>query len=497
MNPRIRAGLIGGAFGGLIALISGGRAAYLAGIIAGMIAGMLAAHSEHQSRPINGMRQGIQAGLVAGALTLLGALLRGFLLDPRIGAEQSAGAVLTIALGALLLAGIASALFATAQMLPPPRDKISTLLLFGLLALLYPWIDRLLQLQYMNEVIPVLVFILMALGLNIVVGYAGLLDLGYAAFFAIGAYSTGMISSPSSPFGINLSFWLAIWIAAAVAALFGILLGAPTLPLRGDYLAIVTLGFGEIVPITANNLDKFSISVLGYSILQDFNLTGGPKGINPINRPTFFGYDFSPLQPIPWYYLILAIMLLSIFFILRLRDSRLGRAWMAMREDELAAAAMGIDLVKTKLLAFSMGATFSGFAGAFYGAYISAIFPSSFRFDVSVMLLCMVILGGLGNMTGVILGGLIIQFADRLFLPQLSQLVQRLAQSTDSAVLKEINFASDFRLLLFGLTLVIMMLVRPEGLVPSERRRAELHAEDESPAIAAQERTDLYDVETA
>jgi branched-chain amino acid transport system permease protein len=293
-----------------------------------------------------------------------------------------------------------------------------------------------------------------------------------------------------------MTFWLAIWIAAAVAAIAGIILGAPTLPLRGDYLAIVTLGFGEIVPIAANNLDTFSINILGWSIVQDVDLTGGPKGINPINRPWLPGLgEFTASNPIPWYYLILAIMLFSIFFILRLRNSRLGRAWTAMREDELAAQSMGIDIVRTKLLAFAMGATFSGFAGAFYGAYISAIFPESFRFDVSVMLLCMVILGGLGNMTGVILGGLIIQFADRLFLPQLSQLVQALAQNSNSAVLKEINFASDFRLLLFGLTLVIMMLIRPEGLVPSARRRLELHAAEEAPEIAAQERIDVYDVE--
>jgi branched-chain amino acid transport system permease protein len=188
-------------------------------------------------------------------------------------------------------------------------------------------------------------------------------------------------------------------------------------------------------------------------------------------------------------------MVISIFFILRLRRSRLGRAWTAMREDELAAEAMGINIVRTKLLAFAMGATFSGFAGAFYAAYVSAIFPESFRFDVSVMLLCMVILGGLGNMTGVILGGLIIQFADRIFLPQFSAVVQALAQNSGSDTLKEVNFQSDFRLLLFGLTLVIMMAVRPEGLVPSERRRMELHAEAEGEEIMAQENTQLYDVQ--
>ncbi|HEX5692601.1 MAG TPA: hypothetical protein VFX76_21450 [Roseiflexaceae bacterium] len=477
MNPRVRAGITGGIFGALITIVSGGQVAYFAGILAGTIAGMLASQSEHQSNPVAGMRQGIQAGLVAGVIVLLGQLFRGLVINSALGQTTTFGAVLMLGLGGLLLAGIVAAIFGAIRSLPAPRDTIGTFVALAVLVVAYPWIDNLLQFQFMNEVIPILVFILMALGLNIVVGYAGLLDLGYAAFFAIGAYTTGMIASPH--FGVSLSFWLAIWIAAAVAATFGLILGAPTLPLRGDYLAIVTLGFGEIVPIAANNLDAFSLNIFGYPIIENVDLTGGPKGINPINRPWLPGIgEFTPSNPIPWYYLILVIMLLSIFFIVRLRNSRLGRAWTALREDELAAEAMGIDIVRTKLLAFSMGAMFSGFAGAFYGAYISAIFPSSFRFDVSVMLLCMVILGGLGNMTGVILGGLIIQFADRLFLPQLSQLVQALAQNSNSATLKEINFASDFRLLLFGITLVLMMLIRPEGLVPSARRRMELHSEE-------------------
>jgi branched-chain amino acid transport system permease protein len=480
MNPRIRAGLIGGIFGGLITFIGDhGLVAYLSGLIAGTITGMLVSQNEPQETLVSGMRQGIQAGLVAGAFVLVGQLVRGALINPLIGPADPMSWVMTVGMVGLLLTTIVAALFATVRTLPNPQDRIGTLVLIGILALIYPWLDRILQLRYMNEVIPVLVFVLMALGLNIVVGYAGLLDLGYAAFFAIGAYATGMVASPH--LGISLSFWLAIWIAAATAAVFGLILGAPTLPLRGDYLAIVTLGFGEIVPIAANNLDAFSLRIFNFTLIENFNLTGGPKGINPINRPWLPGIgEFTPANPIPWYYLILGIMVFSIFFIIRLRNSRLGRAWTAIREDELAASAMGIDLVRTKLLAFSMGATFSGFAGAFYGAYISAIFPSSFRFDVSVMLLCMVILGGLGNITGVILGGLIIQFADRLFLPQLSSLVQALLRNSDNATLREINFASDFRLLLFGLTLVIMMLVRPEGLVPSERRRMELHPDDET-----------------
>jgi branched-chain amino acid transport system permease protein len=482
MNPRVRAGLTGGIFGALVTIVSGGLVAYFAGLLAGTIAGLLASQSEHQSGLKDGGRQGLQAGLIAGALLLLGQLFRGLVINPAIRQPSEFGAVLILGMGGLVLAAVVAAIFGAVRAQPAPRDAIGTYVTLGVLVLAYPWIDGLLQMRFMNEVIPVLVFILMALGLNIVVGYAGLLDLGYAAFFAIGAYTTGMIASPH--FGLNMSFWLAIWIAAAVAALFGIILGAPTLPLRGDYLAIVTLGFGEIVPIAANNLDSLSISIFGYTLVENLDLTGGPKGINPIARPWLPGLgDFTPSNPIPWYYLILAIMLFSVFFIIRLRNSRLGRAWTAMREDELAAEAMGINIVRTKLLAFSMGATVSGFAGAFYGAYISAIFPESFRFDVSVMLLCMVILGGLGNITGVVLGGLIIQFADRLFLPQLSQLVQTLAQNSDSAILKEINFASDFRLLLFGVTLVIMMLLRPEGLVPSARRRMELHSAEEIPGV--------------
>ena len=241
------------------------------------------------------MRQGIQAGLIAGALVLLGELFRGMVINPAIGQPATFGSVLMIGLGGLLLAGFVAAVFGAVRALPEPRDRIGTFIALGVLVLAYPWIDALLRLQFMNEVIPVLVFILMALGLNIVVGYAGLLDLGYAAFFAIGAYTTGMLAS--AHFGVNMTFWLAIWIAAAVAAIFGLILGAPTLPLRGDYLAIVTLGFGEIVPIAINNLDTFSISIFGRTIVENIDLTGGPKGINPINRPWLPGIgEFTPLE---------------------------------------------------------------------------------------------------------------------------------------------------------------------------------------------------------
>jgi branched-chain amino acid transport system permease protein len=468
MNTRIRSSLIGGVFGFAIALISGGFAGILAGLVAGLINGFSVPQAEPLNNRAGAVRQGLVASLIASVLTILGIVIRSVLIDPVIGTPLNISSLLISIIGALILGIPVCVIMCVIRTEPPARERIGLAILIGIVLVTYPWLDQFLNLRFMNEVIPVLVFILMALGLNIVVGYAGLLDLGYAAFFAIGAYAAGMVSSPH--FGISLSFWLAIWVAAAVAAVFGLILGSPTLPLRGDYLAIVTLGFGEIVPIAIKNLDKVTIHIWNYPLLVDFDFTGGTKGINPINRPWLpvIG-EFSPSTPIPWYFLILGIMLISIFFISRLRNSRLGRAWTALREDELAAGAMGINTVNVKLLAFAIGATVSGLAGAFYGSYISAIFPESFRFDVSVMLLCMVILGGLGNMSGVILGGIIIQFADRLFLPQFSTVVQKLIVASGNESLREVNFASDFRLLLFGLTLVLMMILRPQGLVPSGR----------------------------
>jgi branched-chain amino acid transport system permease protein len=296
-----------------------------------------------------------------------------------------------------------------------------------------------------------------------------------------------------------------------VAAIAGVILGAPTLRLRGDYLAIVTLGFGEIIPVVFRNLTEVRIyepiSQIFASILRrptmaiclvgcdrPLNLTGGEAGINPIGRPflPIIG-TFSSSNYFPWYYLILFLVVFAYFIIGRLRDSRLGRSWAAIREDELAASAMGINLVQTKLLAFAMGATFSGFAGAFYAAYISAIFPSVFDFSVSVIILCMVILGGLGNMTGVILGGIIIMSADRLFLPQLAQVLKSFLNTSvlpniANPTLRDFVATSidpiQMRLLLFGLTLVIMMIVRPEGLVPDVMHQAELHDEANQESIA-------------
>jgi branched-chain amino acid transport system permease protein len=343
-------------------------------------------------------------------------------------------------------------------------------------AFLYPLLDGpllvpLFGTSTLGIMIPVLIFTLLALGLNIVVGYAGLLDLGYAAFFAIGAYTAAFLTSPVSPLPFRTDFWLALIVSWMVAALFGLILGAPTLRLRGDYLAIVTLAFGEIVPRVFLNLEQW---------------TGGAKGMNPIGRPTIFGYELG-LEPIalgpwllgpqvPWYYLIVAVAIVSILAITRLHDSRLGRAWVAMREDEVAAASMGINLVQTKLLAFSLGASFSGFAGAIFASIFQFIDPFQFDFSISVMVLAMVILGGLGNIWGVLVGGLVLGLFDRGISAQLSVWLRGLGEVLGIPPLATIDLSRS-RLMIFGLALVLLMLWRPEGLFPSARRRAELHGE--------------------
>jgi branched-chain amino acid transport system permease protein len=305
-------------------------------------------------------------------------------------------------------------------------------------------------------------FVLLALGLNIVIGFAGLLDLGYAAFFAIGSYAFALLASPQlGPHGIHLPFWLLLFLASGIAALFGILLGAPTLRLRGDYLAIVTLGFGEIVPQTFLNLSQW---------------TGGPNGISPLDQPVLFGYRFG-LNALPYYFLILVLIGVTIWLANNLRASRLGRAWMAIREDELAAAHMGINTTKTKLAAFALGASFSGLAGCAYAAKLQLVSPDQFQFNVSVALLSMLVLGGMGNIPGVILGSLVISFLDRFLLPQ-------------SSAWLHLDLTSS-RFLIYGVILVLMMLFRPEGLLPSRQRRAELHAADDDADAAAQEQ-ELY-----
>jgi branched-chain amino acid transport system permease protein len=280
-------------------------------------------------------------------------------------------------------------------------------------------------------------YLLMGLGLNIVVGFAGLLDLGYVAFFAIGAYAAGVLTSPELSTGIISNWWIALPIAVLAAAAFGVILGVPVLKMRGDYLAIVTLGFGEIIRLLA---------------LSDFlkPWIGGAQGIQRLAKPDL------PFIQIPWgpqafYYLFLGGCLLVIFVSYRLKSSRLGRAWMALREDEDVAQAMGIDLVATKLKAFGMGALFGGLAGAIFATKLESIYPHSFNFLISINVLSLIIIGGMGSIPGVIVGALAL-----VGLPELLR-----------------EFA-EFRYLFYGIALVVMMLTRPEGLVPEARRRLEL-----------------------
>ncbi len=355
-------------------------------------------------------------------------------------------------------------------MVSEPSRRIIVRTAIALALLGYPIVDKALKLQTLNALTDAAVFVVLALGLNIVVGYAGLLDLGYAAFFAIGAYAAGVLTWP--PHGLQWNFWLVLWAAVGIAALFGMLIGAPTLRLRGDYLAIVTLAFGEIVPITIRNMGAVSIRIGDLTLVDNFNLTNGVQGLNPVGRPNLLGFEFG-FDPLPWYYLILAIGVISVFAMNRLQNSRLGRAWMAIREDETAADAMGVDPIRTKLLAFALGASFSGMAGAFYAAKLQAIFPELFRFQVSIMLLCMVILGGMGNIKGVVLGGTLIMFFDRIILAQSTQIVREIGKITAIPQLMTIDLTL-WRWFFFGLALITVMVIRPEGLFPSAVRRAEL-----------------------
>ncbi len=296
-----------------------------------------------------------------------------------------------------------------------------------------------------------ILYVLLALGLNIVVGFAGLLDLGYIAFYAVGAYTYALLASPQ--FNLHLPFWAILPIGAGVAAFFGAILGAPTLKLRGDYLAIVTLGFGEIIRIFLNNLSR------------PVNITNGPQGIAGIDPFVLAGFRFD--QPIKYYYVLLAIALAIIVITLRLQNSRIGRAWEAIREDEVAARAMGIDTRNLKLLAFAMGASFGGVAGGMFSAIQAFISPESFVLVESIMVVSMVVLGGMGNIWGVILGALLLSFVPEI----LRWTVTPVQEALFGRLVVE---PEVIRMLLFGLALVLVMLFRPAGLLPSAVRKREL-----------------------
>jgi branched-chain amino acid transport system permease protein len=315
---------------------------------------------------------------------------------------------------------------------------------FGALAVVLLIAPQILGL-FLSEVLTIVgLYVLLGLGLNIVVGFAGLLDLGYVAFFAIGSYVVALFTSPEVRIlggAIGASFWTALPFALILGTLAGALLGVPVLKMRGDYLAITTLGFGEIIRIL---------------VLSDFlrPWLGGAQGIGRIPKVHLLGYEFSGPQQI--YYLILGGCLLVAFISIRLRDSRLGRAWMAMREDEDVAQAMGINLISVKLLAFATGAGFSALSGAIFSTKLGSVYPHSFNVMISINILCLIIVGGMGSIPGVVVGAFAL-----VGLPELLR-----------------EFA-EYRLLVYGVALVAMMLIKPEGLWPEAVRRRELHTEDD------------------
>ncbi|HEV7132155.1 MAG TPA: branched-chain amino acid ABC transporter permease [Gaiellaceae bacterium] len=338
----------------------------------------------------------------------------------------------------------------------------------------------------MSTMVGMAVFAMMALGLNFVVGYAGLLDLGYVAFYAMGSYMAGWFASSQfakqnvdfgaigltpGTTGFHFSIWLVLLMAGIATAIVGVIIGLPTLRLRGDYLAIVTLGFGEIMPQIARNGDN----LFG----TGFNLTNGTGGITPIDGPGFGGWighhlhlpanylTLGPNADRAFFWTALVLVLLTIFCSARLRDSRLGRAWIAIREDEVAAAAMGVPLMRTKTWAYATGAFFGGVAGAYYASYNGGAFPDEFFFNISVFILCMVILGGMGNIWGVIFGACFLEYLDREGLANVGAWINGHFGTHLDVPLYEFG--------IFGAILVIVMLFRPEGLIPSSRRAAELH----------------------
>jgi branched-chain amino acid transport system permease protein len=354
-----------------------------------------------------------------------------------------------------------------------------------------------------DTAVTMLIFVMMALGLNIVVGYAGLLDLGYVAFYAMGAYTAAWFASPQfgesvnfhlgsvgvnpNAAGFHVSIWLTLIMAAVFTAVIGVIIGLPTLRLRGDYLAIVTLGFGEIMPQIARNGDNL--------FNTGFNLTNGPQGINPIDPPGFgeslgaLGLPESYLTPgsdaLPvfdeslrlYYWTALVLVLFTVFCSVRLRDSRLGRAWIAIREDETAAAAMGVPLMRTKTWAYAAGAFFGGIAGAYYASFKSGTFPDDFFFNISVFILCMVILGGMGNIWGVILGGSFLAYLNQEGLGNIGGWLNDHFSGQRGAEWVQL-WGTDidvplYQYGIFGVILVVVMLFKPEGLIPSARRKAE------------------------
>ena len=368
---------------------------------------------------------------------------------------------------------------------------------------------------FIDDAVLALSFVVMALGLNIIVGFAGLLDLGYVAFFAIGAYTMGwlgstfffavndggglhiLVSDPAATLpGIHVNFLLVIVVAVVLTTIAGMAIGLPTLRLRGDYIAVVTLAFGEIIGRIAANGDQIRIGGIWDATLgrvpgvgelgSDAVLTRGKQGITPIDKIDLpFVDPFTSLDLRSWYFVALGLALIVLFVNFRLRDSRLGRAWIALREDEVAATSMGIPIVRTKLLAYGTGAAFGGISGAFLGSYLNTVNADQFQFSFSIFILAMVILGGLGSIWGVVVGAVALSFINSYLIPDVLNGIPR-----------DVGLDFDLTQLsygIFGFLLVIMMVLRPEGLLPERRRKLEMHGIGAGETAGAGTDVELYE----
>jgi len=365
---------------------------------------------------------------------------------------------------------------------PPWAERAMGVAFFAAAALLPFFFDS--GAPFLQDCVLALAYVVMALGLNIVVGFAGLLDLGYVAFFAIGAYTVGWFGSgfiahaghdkgihvlvggfASKLPGVHVNFLLILIIAMILAAFAGVLIGLPTLRLRGDYIAIVTLAFGEIIGRIAINGDGI--------VIRGQPFTAGRQGITPVDKIDLpFLAPFQLLNLRPWYWFVLVLVAIVLFVNFRLRDSRLGRAWIALREDEVAAVAMGVPSVKTKLMAYATGAAFGGIAGAFLGSFLNTVNADQFQFYVSILVLGMIILGGLGSIWGVVLGAVVLSFINNWFIPDvLNDVPHKVGVDFDAT---QITFG------IYGFLLVIMMILRPQGLLPERRHKLELAEHSET-----------------
>ena len=593
MNKSIKRGLLLGLASGFLAMLFGGWAMTVLAVFGGILIGFTSRSGSGKPAAFSPQAVALTA-FIFSLLTAIGGIIfdRG-LADIAVVTGHPSEVTFPAAIVGIVLGTLTALGMAYVQHMPNARTARRINYAVGAVILIFlPIIDHATDLGWAASIIFAGVYIVLAIGLDVVVGYAGLLNLGYAAFFGFGAYATALLSS--NQIGVHINFWLLLWIAAAIAGIGGVLLGAPTLGLRGDYIAIITLGFGEIVPVAVQQLIKITIqepltcviipaiqaigggtpTVQCITLVDKLDLTGGVRGINPIDRPVFpiispedtpvaliikvavmlalvgliffffrrqqrngkvgpgtmifsglavglililfipiphtaegllapFWNTFQPGQfasdnILPWWFFLLGIIGLVIFLKLRLKNSRLGRAMTAIREDELAANQMGVDLVHTKLTAFAFGAAIAGLAGAFYSAYVSAVFPDGFGFGTSVIIVAAIVLGGVGSIPGNIVGALIIFLADLLFLKQFQNVLNGLSTHVlmpsipDQAVRGFIIANFDpvkYRFLLLGLILVLVMAFRPEGLLPTREQRLQFHAEEpvdeEAPTGAA------------